>query len=163
MPTFKNKKRKYTAKGPRKRIPTRKSLKPTIEHHISKKRRSKRGCHDEECPICQENIFNNKELKKFARKPISTFKGFKLACGHCFHIFCINKWIQEKNTCPNCIREINPRTITKLKKATIEDEPEYEAEYDPFNNDNHSMEEEQSSPNYMQNYALSAIFNSIQD
>ena len=164
MPTLKNKKRKkrnITAKGPRKRIPTRKSSNTTIEHHISKKLRPKRGCYHKKCTICLKNILINKELKKFARKPLTYFNSFRLDCRHCFHILCIKEWIQIDPICPNCKKVINPLTISKINEATNEDEPEHEPLF--TDNDNHSMVEEQSSsPNYMQNYALSEIFNSIQ-
>jgi hypothetical protein len=26
----------------------------------------------------------------------------KLRCGHCFHIECINNWLDFNDTCPNC-------------------------------------------------------------
>ena len=28
--------------------------------------------------------------------------GFKLKCGHYFHIYCITKWLKEDNSCPMC-------------------------------------------------------------
>lgn len=41
------------------------------------------------CTICQDSIKRGN-------------KGKRLACQHIFHCNCIDKWLEEKNTCPNC-------------------------------------------------------------
>lgn len=44
---------------------------------------------EEQCPIC----INNYELGEQLRI---------LECKHCFHISCIDEWLQKKSTCPLC-------------------------------------------------------------
>lgn len=41
------------------------------------------------CTICQDNIPKGK-------------KGKRLGCQHAFHSKCIDKWLEENDTCPNC-------------------------------------------------------------
>jgi hypothetical protein len=45
-----------------------------------------------ECSICLEYI--NKEHKH------------ETGCTHIFHKSCINKWLEQHNTCPNCRKEL---------------------------------------------------------
>ena len=51
------------------------------------------------CSICQEEILKNEK---------------ELSCGHSFHKKCINTWLDENNTCPNC-RKLNIDTRFKCK------------------------------------------------
>lgn len=46
----------------------------------------------EECPICYENY----EKDNIRHTTV---------CGHSFHRSCVNKWIEEHNTCPCCRTE----------------------------------------------------------
>jgi hypothetical protein len=44
-----------------------------------------------ECPICQEEDSGSGQKK-----------GYRLQCGHVFHIDCLTPWLQRTNTCPSC-------------------------------------------------------------
>ena len=44
----------------------------------------KKSNHDT-CSICLEEVFN-----------------VPVECGHVFHTKCINKWLKNNDTCPNC-------------------------------------------------------------
>lgn len=46
-----------------------------------------------ECPICQEETDLN-----IIRK---------LKCNHQFHIYCIEKWLSKKTTCPICRQDLS--------------------------------------------------------
>lgn len=41
------------------------------------------------CTICLENVNNS-----------------PMECGHVFHTKCINKWLKNNDTCPNCRMEL---------------------------------------------------------
>lgn len=41
------------------------------------------------CSICLNEVFT-----------------IPLECGHVFHTKCINKWLEQNNTCPNCRCEV---------------------------------------------------------
>ena len=57
------------------------------------------------CTICYEST---KKMSKWERlsKGLSTVEiipeNITLKCNHIFHTSCINKWLYENNTCPNC-------------------------------------------------------------
>lgn len=51
------------------------------------------GTTGEECPICTELV----EIKHLARLN---------PCNHEFHQDCINQWLDDHNTCPNCRQEV---------------------------------------------------------
>lgn len=44
---------------------------------------------DRKCSICQEEYETEDEVGK-------------LSCGHSYHIYCITKWLLQKNACPVC-------------------------------------------------------------
>lgn len=44
----------------------------------------------ETCSICRDTISNNNIIRKIK------------TCGHYFHQTCLDNWLKEKNTCPNC-------------------------------------------------------------
>ncbi len=48
-----------------------------------------------ECSICYEPLVNDT---------------FILPCNHIFHTTCMNRWIQESNTCPYCRLDLNIRS-----------------------------------------------------
>ncbi|KAJ7550189.1 hypothetical protein O6H91_07G087500 [Diphasiastrum complanatum] len=45
---------------------------------------------DIKCPVCLNDFVLNEKLRKL---PV---------CGHCFHLDCIDEWIQSNSTCPVC-------------------------------------------------------------
>lgn len=47
---------------------------------------------DATCCICMENYMETNVLRT-------------LACGHCFHKDCVDKWLRQKATCPICQRD----------------------------------------------------------
>ena len=49
-------------------------------------------------------------------------RGFKLECGHCFHSGCLNRWLEEKNSCPICRHPIqNGEDSNILENDTTSD------------------------------------------
>ena len=52
---------------------------------------------DDECSICFEKI---KKRQKFRALPCSEVKQ------HCFHVRCIDQWLQRNKTCPVCRAEV---------------------------------------------------------
>tara|TARA_B110000495_G_C22977936_1_gene574573 strand:+ start:206 stop:898 length:693 start_codon:yes stop_codon:yes gene_type:complete len=44
----------------------------------------------ETCSICRDTISNNNIIRKIKK------------CSHYFHQTCLDNWLKEKNTCPNC-------------------------------------------------------------
>lgn len=44
---------------------------------------------ERKCSICQEEFEANEEMGR-------------LDCGHSYHVYCIKKWLSQKNTCPVC-------------------------------------------------------------
>ena len=69
------------------------------------------------CPICLEPLFNNKKIIKFFFKLITIifiipndneYKVIysKLSCNHYFHSKCLELWLEYKNNCPICRKEI---------------------------------------------------------
>ena len=57
------------------------------------------------CSIC---LNPTKKMSKWDRlhKGLSTVEKYPenitLICNHTFHTSCINKWLENNNTCPNC-------------------------------------------------------------
>ena len=64
-----------------------------------------------ECAICYYPLIN---------KPTTTTK-----CKHTFHRKCLNKWLRNHNTCPNC-REIIPVAIIPVESEKDEDDMDEE-------------------------------------
>jgi|LakMenEpi03Aug12_release.lakeMendotaPanAssembly.Ray.scaffolds.fasta_scaffold163963_4 hypothetical protein len=58
-----------------------------------------------ECSICYSVATNTRN------KNSGYNMTFLHPCGHCFHLRCISKWVEEKTTCPNCRREILGYTV----------------------------------------------------
>ena len=50
----------------------------------------------ENCSICQDVILDQQIVRKINR------------CGHCFHIRCLERWLQENNKCPHCRTVVEP-------------------------------------------------------
>jgi hypothetical protein len=50
--------------------------------------------HDENCSICQDPMEAGQETRTL------------LACSHCFHRTCIDRWFQENVRCPTCRRDV---------------------------------------------------------
>lgn len=67
-----------------------------------------------ECPICLEEIYINKQIKKYnCCFPIYSTKKEKnikpiciLSCSHLYHSLCIYDWLQKEKTCPLCRTEL---------------------------------------------------------
>jgi hypothetical protein len=55
-----------------------------------------------ECPICYDSLFTNE-----SDTDVETVT--ELACGHLYHVNCINKWSDINNTCPICREIINTK------------------------------------------------------
>lgn len=107
-----------------------------LKSRITKKKRSNlKECLNDNCPITMTNL----NLSK--RNPFSGKHGtVKLTCNHCFNKIGITNWIRKGNkTCPICRRAIDNSIIEKLV-------PSQEEYYDPLDNSNHSMEEEEYDP-----------------
>lgn len=52
------------------------------------------GDNMEECPICISNDG-------------FTYKSWvELKCGHCFHRHCIDLWLENRQTCPICVQDV---------------------------------------------------------
>lgn len=49
---------------------------------------------DNFCVICHENINEGQVVRKIKK------------CGHCFHIGCLDRWLENKITCPTCRADI---------------------------------------------------------
>ena len=49
---------------------------------------------DNFCVICHENINEGQVLRRIKK------------CGHCFHIGCLDRWLENKITCPTCRADI---------------------------------------------------------
>lgn len=49
-----------------------------------------------------------------------------LPCGHVFGLYCIEKWIDESRTCPQCSRRVRKKDLRPLylNAMTVLDEPE---------------------------------------
>ncbi len=54
--------------------------------------------HNENCSICQDPMEAGQETRTL------------LACGHCFHRVCIDRWFQENVRCPTCRRDVRERS-----------------------------------------------------
>ena len=50
---------------------------------------------DGDCPVCLDTFKENEKARV-------------MACGHKYHLLCIDKWLMQHNSCPLCKAEINP-------------------------------------------------------
>lgn len=48
------------------------------------------------CSICLQDASEGEKMRRLA------------ACGHCFHAECIDPWLEERSTCPECRAQIPP-------------------------------------------------------
>ena len=58
-----------------------------------------------ECPICLE-----KDSLRLCRK---------LDCNHVFHCECIDKWLSDKKSCPNCRNKLVKKDLSKVVFTVI--------------------------------------------
>lgn len=61
---------------------------------LAVQRREDEASIGEECPICTEEIL----LRDLAKLD---------PCNHEFHQECINQWLEDHSTCPNCRQEVS--------------------------------------------------------
>ena len=80
-----------------------------------------------ECSVCLDEISQ-------------TTGSATMACGHCFHIGCLGRWLTKTETCPYCRHEANEHERIEEDKERDE-ESEYEE-------DNDSMDEEDENESY---------------
>ena len=59
----------------------------------------------EECPICTEDIL----LRDLAKLD---------PCNHVFHQECINQWLEDHSTCPNCRQEVS-QVVFNYKRCNV--------------------------------------------
>ena len=73
---------------------------------------------DNFCVICHENINEGQVVRKIKK------------CGHCFHIGCLDRWLENKITCPTCRADIrlnidnNGNEINNQPEADNRNQPE---------------------------------------
>ena len=67
---------------------------------------SNTGENENLCSICQLNIEENTICRKLNN------------CAHYFHVSCIDRWLQEHNSCPTCRVEIRPSTTQQTTTHT---------------------------------------------
>ncbi|KAF2567119.1 hypothetical protein F2Q70_00028838 [Brassica cretica] len=48
------------------------------------------------CSICLQDASEGEKMRRLT------------ACGHCFHAECIDPWLEERSTCPECRAHIPP-------------------------------------------------------
>ena len=67
----------------------------------------------ENCAICKFKI--TEPSVEYLANPTPTFNaGLKVvfgACGHCFHLDCLEKWRRTRGTCPLCQKEWDPLKV----------------------------------------------------
>ena len=65
------------------------------------------GLHSDTCAICKFPI--TEPSVEYLANPTPVFNaGLKVAfgaCGHCFHLDCLEKWRKTRGTCPLCQKE----------------------------------------------------------
>ena len=64
------------------------------------------------CSICHENFVSEQRVRKINH------------CGHFFHESCINSWLNEHPTCPNCRHDIRPARVESEEESESESEEE---------------------------------------
>lgn len=85
----------------------------------------------EECPICTEDIL----LRDLAKLD---------PCNHEFHQECINQWLEDHSTCPNCRADVS-QVVFNYKRCNIKKFPsdEYDEDEDEEDDDDEEDEEDQ--------------------
>ncbi|ESN95476.1 hypothetical protein HELRODRAFT_153046, partial [Helobdella robusta] len=61
------------------------------------------------CVIC---------VKKFTEKEFL----YMLHCGHAFHMECLNRWFEEKQSCPYCRQNVIVGSFTEYRRELYVDE-----------------------------------------
>ena len=77
----------------------------------------------EECPICTEDIL----LRDLAKLD---------PCNHEFHQECINQWLEDHSTCPNCRQEVS-QVVFNYKRCNVSHMCRQISEDDDSQNDDH--------------------------
>ena len=67
---------------------------------------------DNICVICQEEISGPCILRKIKK------------CGHKFHLSCLDKWLENKITCPSCRADIRLNINENNEENNEEDQDE---------------------------------------
>jgi hypothetical protein len=69
---------------------------------ICESNKSNKGYADNTCAVCYD-------ILQQVNCNVDNEENFcaKLECGHCFHSFCIVKWMEKQNKCPICREEID--------------------------------------------------------
>lgn len=64
------------------------------------------------CPVCLEDVEAGEMVRQLP------------ACGHLFHVGCIDMWLHSHATCPMCRCDVSPRQVgVKLTAAAAADPP----------------------------------------
>lgn len=58
------------------------------------------------CPICRDDINNYNIIRKIKK------------CNHIFHQKCLDNWLKDNVTCPNCRQDIRPDDTTNTTNTT---------------------------------------------
>ncbi|CAA7049655.1 unnamed protein product [Microthlaspi erraticum] len=53
------------------------------------------GCGKRCCPICLEEYEDDHEIRRLKK------------CGHVFHRFCVDSWLERDRSCPSCRRSVD--------------------------------------------------------
>jgi hypothetical protein len=66
------------------------------------------NAHNEKCPICMEELYQNDPSVRVVKK-----------CNHGFCADCIEKWLKENKTCPICVQWLqeDPDTLPSLEEV----------------------------------------------
>ncbi|GJM98271.1 hypothetical protein PR202_ga15261 [Eleusine coracana subsp. coracana] len=59
------------------------------------------------CAVCLEDVRAGEMVRKLP------------ACGHLFHVCCVDAWLRSHPTCPICRRELPPRGAVVAKAAAV--------------------------------------------
>ncbi|CAN6237714.1 unnamed protein product [Urochloa humidicola] len=70
------------------------------------------------CSVCLEDVRGGEMVRQVP------------ACGHVFHVGCIDMWLHSHRTCPMCRCVVSPPSQVSTPKAAAEEVPELSAEDD---------------------------------